>query len=109
MKSFLKIGSEVTFLTFFKCSMLPIKKSSSVKIDRADARPEVFSPGNALDAKITSLDLKSRIVKLSVKAAQLEEEKSLLKKFGNLKSGATLKNIFETALGGKGKKKKKED
>ena len=50
-----------------------------------------------------------RKIKLSVKAAKLEEEKSLLKKFGNLKSGATLKNIFETALGTKGKKKKKED
>ena len=62
-----------------------------------------------MDAKITELDLKTRRVKLSVKAAQLEEEKSLLKKFGNLKSGATLKNIFETALGGKGKKKKNKE
>ena len=88
--------------------IVTIRRADLAK-DSADARPEVFSPGNALDAKITELDLKLRKIKLSVKAAQLEEEKSLLKKFGNLKSGATLKNIFETALGTKGKKKKKED
>ena len=88
--------------------IVTIRRADLAK-DSTDARPEVFSPGNALDAKITELDLKLRKIKLSVKAAQLEEEKSLLKKFGNLKSGATLKNIFETALGTKGKKKKKED
>ena len=75
----------------------------------ADARPEVFSPGNALDAKITELDLQTRRIKLSVKAAQIDEEKSLIAKFGAgaTKSGATLKGIFESALGGK--KKKKEE
>ena len=73
----------------------------------SDARPEVFSPGNALDAKITELDLKNRRVKLSVKAAQIDEEKSLIAKFGEgaTKSGATLKGIFEKAIGKKDKKK----
>ena len=88
--------------------IVTIRRADLAK-ESADARPEVFSPGNALDAKITELDLKLRKIKLSVKAAQLQEEKSLLKKFGNLKSGATLKNIFETAMGTRGKKKKKED
>ena len=74
--------------------------------ESADARPEVFSPGNALDAKITELDLKNRKIKLSVKAAMLDEEKSLIAKFGEgaTKSGATLKSIFDKALGGKKKK-----
>ena len=72
----------------------------------ADARPEVFSPGNALDAKITELDLIARKVKLSVRAAQIDEEKSLIAKFGEgaTKSGATLKGIFEKAIGKKDKK-----
>ena len=76
----------------------------------ADARPEVFSPGNALDAKITELDLIARKVKLSVRAAQIDEEKSLIAKFGEgaTKSGATLKGIFEKAIGGNKKKKKEE-
>ena len=86
--------------------MIKIKKSDLAK-DAADARPEVFSPGNALDAKIIELDIDNRKIKLSVKAAQIDEEKSLIEKFGEgaTKSGATLKGIFEKAIG---KKKKKE-
>ncbi len=84
-----------------------IKKADLAK-DSADARPEVFSPGNALDAKLVELDLKSRKIKLSVKAAQIDEEKSLIAKFGEgaTKSGATLKGIFEKAIGKKNKKTK---
>ena len=74
----------------------------------ADARPEVFSKDNASDAKITELNTKERKVKLSVKAAQIDEEKSLIAKFGEgaTKSGATLKGIFEKAIGKKNKKEK---
>ena len=84
-----------------------IKKSDLAK-DAADARPEVFSAGDALDAKIIDLDLKNRKIKLSVKAAQIDEEKSLIAKFGEgaTKSGATLKGIFEKAIGKKEKKDK---
>ena len=87
--------------------IITIRKNDLAK-DSADARPEVFSPGNALDAKITELDLITRKVKLSVKAAQIDEEKSLIAKFGEgaSKSGATLAGIFKTAIGKKDKKKK---
>ena len=87
--------------------IVTIRKADLAK-DSADARPEVFSKGNALDAKITELDLKNRRVKLSVKAVQIDEEKSLIAKFGEgaTKSGATLKGIFEKAIGKKGKKEK---
>ena len=87
--------------------IVTIRKADLAK-ESADQRPEVFSPGNALDAKITELDLKLRRVKLSVKAAQIDEEKSLIAKFGEgaTKSGATLKGIFEKAIGKKSKKEK---
>ena len=87
--------------------IITIKKVDLAK-DAADARPEVFSKDNALDAKITELDLINRKIKLSVKAAQIDEEKSLIAKFGEgaTKSGATLKGIFEKAIGKKEKKKK---
>ena len=89
--------------------IVTIKKADLAK-ESSDARPEVFSPGNALDAKITELDLKNRKIKLSVKAAQIDEEKSLIAKFGEgaTKSGATLKGIFEKAIGSKKKKKEEE-
>ncbi len=85
--------------------IITIRKADLAK-DAADQRPEVFSKDNALDAKIVELDLENRKVKLSVKAAQIDEEKSLIAKFGEgaTKSGATLKGIFEKAIG----KKKKE-
>ena len=87
--------------------IVSIKKGDLAK-SSADARPEVFSHGNALDAKIVELDLDKRKIKLSVKAAQIDEEKSLVAKFGAgaTKSGATLKGIFEKALGRKSNKKK---
>ena len=102
----LKTGVKVS-IDKDKKLIVTIRKVDLAK-DAADARPEVFSPGNALDAKITDLDLKNRRIKLSVKAAQIDEEKSLIAKFGEgaTKSGATLKGIFEKAIGKKGKKDK---
>ena len=99
LSTFLKTGP--------KKLIVSIKKTDLAK-ESADARPEVFSPGNALDAKIIELDYSTRRVKLSVKAAQIDEEKSLIAKFGEgaTKSGATLKGIFEKAIGKKAKKEK---
>ena len=99
----LKTGIKVSVDKEKKLIVL-IRKTELAK-ETSDARPEVFSPGNALDAKITELDFENRKVKLSVKAAQIDEEKSLIAKFGEgaTKSGATLKGIFEKAIG---KKKK---
>jgi len=87
-----------------------IKKNQLAK-ESADARPEIFVPGNALDAMITDLDLIKREVVLSVKAAQVYEEKSLVAKFGEgaAKSGATLAGIFQKALGKEPVKKKKKE
>ena len=87
--------------------IVTIKKVDLAK-DASAARPEVFSKDNALDAKITELDISNRRVKLSVKAAQIDEEKTLIAKFGEgaTKSGATLKGIFEKAIGKKNKKEK---
>ncbi len=102
----LKTGVKVS-IDKDKKLIVNIKKSDLAK-ETADARPEVFSPGNALDAKITELDRSNRKIKLSVKAAQIDEEKSLVAKFGQgaAKSGASLKGIFEKALGVKKKKPK---
>ena len=104
----LKMGVKVA-VDKEKQLIVTIKKADLAK-ESTDARPEVFSPGNALDAKIIELDLVARKIKLSVKAAQIDEEKSLIAKFGEgaTKSGATLKGIFEKAIGGNKKKKKEE-
>ena len=105
----LKTGVKVSVDTD-KHIIVMIKKNQLAK-EAADARPEIFVPGNALDAMITDLDLEKREVSLSVKAAQVYEEKGLVAKFGvnAAKSGATLAGIFQKALGKKPLKKKKEE
>ena len=84
-------------------------KKNQLAIEASDCRPEVYSPGNTMaDAKIIELDIKNRKIVLSPKAAQVDEEKSLVAKFGEgaKKSGATLAGIFQKAIGKKGKKEK---
>ena len=102
----LKTGVKVS-IDKDKKLIVTMRKADLAK-ETADQRPEVFSKDNALDSKIIELDLKNRKIKLSVKAAQIDEEKSLIAKFGEgaTKSGATLKGIFEKAIGKKGKKEK---
>jgi small subunit ribosomal protein S1 len=88
-------------------------KKNQLAVEPSDCRPEIYSPGNTMaDAKIQELDIKNRKIVLSPKAAAIDEEKSLVAKFGEgaAKSGATLKGIFEKALSGaKGKKKEKKE
>ncbi len=105
----LKTGVKVS-IDADKHIIVMIKKNQLAK-ESADARPEIFTTGNSLDAMITDLDLEKREVTLSVKAAQIYEEKSLVAKFGvnAAKSGATLAGIFQKALGKTPKKKKKEE
>ena len=102
----LKTGVKV-YVDQDKKLIVTIKKADLAK-DASNQRPEVFSKGNKLDAKLIELDIKNRRIKLSPKSAQLDEEKSLIAKFGEgaTKSGATLKGIFEKAIGKKKEKRK---
>jgi len=105
----LKTGVKVS-VDSEKHIIVMIKKNQLAK-ESSDARPEIFVSGNALDAMITDLDLIKREVVLSVKAAQIHEEKSLVAKFGAkaASSGATLAGIFQKALGKTPAKKKKKE
>lgn len=115
-----KVGDVITTKVYetlksgVKVSIDPEKKiiatirRSDLAKEASDSRPEIFSPGNSLDAKILELDQKLRKIKLSPKAAQEDEEASLMKKFGKnaSKSGAKLASIFQKAMG-KNKTEKK--
>ena len=57
-------------------------KKSDLALDAADARSDIFSGGEKLDAKLLELDYKKRIIRLSPKEAQKDEQASLIKKFG---------------------------
>ncbi len=66
--------------------------------DKVECRPERFSVGDRVDAKITSIDKKSRAVKLSIKALEQEHEKQAIEAYGSTDSGAALGNILGVAL-----------
>ncbi len=82
-------------------------RKSDLALDAANARSDIFSGGEKLDAKIVELDFEKRILRLSPKEAQKDEQASLIKKFGKnaSKSGQTLASIFKKAMGKKEEKK----
>jgi len=66
--------------------------------DRDDQRPEKFSVGQKIDARITQFDKKARRVGLSIKALQIAEEKEAVAQYGSNDSGASLGDILAAAM-----------
>ena len=67
--------------------------------DRAEQRPERFSQGDRVDARLMSLDQNGRSVSLSIKALEIAEEKEAVAQYGSTDSGASLGDILGAALG----------
>ena len=100
----LKSGAIKVALDADKKIITTIKKSE-LALESADQRSDIFSGGEKLDAKILDIDFEKRLIKISPKEHQRDEQASLIKKFGKnaSTSGRKLADIFKTALG---KKKK---
>ncbi|MBM3482176.1 MAG: 30S ribosomal protein S1 [Alphaproteobacteria bacterium] len=73
--------------------------------DRGEQRPDRFSVGDKLDAKITSIERGGRRLSLSIKALEVEEEKQAMAEFGSADSGASLGDILGAALSRKQQQK----
>jgi small subunit ribosomal protein S1 len=73
--------------------------------ERPDQRPERFSAGERVDARVTMFDRKARRVTLSIKALEVYEEKEAIAQFGSSDSGASLGEILGAALRKAGDKK----
>jgi len=73
-------------------------RRSDLAIDRDDQRPERFSVGQKVDARITQFDKKSRKVGVSIKALEAAEEKEAIAQYGSADSGASLGDILGAAL-----------
>ena len=72
--------------------------------DRNDQRPERFSKGEKVDARVTQLDRKTGKVSLSIKALEIAEEKEAVAAYGSSDSGASLGDILGAALKDREKK-----
>ncbi|MES2728741.1 MAG: 30S ribosomal protein S1 [Pseudomonadota bacterium] len=73
-------------------------KKSDLSRERSEQRPDRFAVGEKIDAKIISVDAKTRKVALSIKARELDEDKAALEAFGSTESGASLGDILGAAL-----------
>ena len=73
-------------------------RRSDLSRDRDEQRPERFSVGQVLDARVTNFSKKDRKVGLSIKALEIAEEKEAVAQFGSSDSGASLGDILGAAL-----------
>ncbi len=73
-------------------------KRSDLSRDRDEQRPERFSVGQKLDARVIAYDKKIRKVQVSIKALEIAEEKEAVAQYGSTDSGASLGDILGAAL-----------
>ena len=65
---------------------------------RDQQKPERFTIEDRIDAKVISYDKVKKILSLSVKALEIEEEKKAIAEYGSVDSGASLGDILGAAL-----------
>lgn len=73
-------------------------KKADLSRERSEQRPDRFAVGEKVDAKVISIDKKTRKVSLSIKAREIDEDKQAMKEFGSTESGASLGDILGAAL-----------
>ncbi len=66
--------------------------------DRQDQRPDKFSPGDKVDARITTVDRAARRLTLTIKGKEIEEEREAVREYGTADSGASLGDILGAAI-----------
>ncbi len=86
-------GIEVTY-----DGMKSFIRRSDLSRDRSEQRPERFSVGDKVDARVTNIDAKTRRLGLSIKAREIAEEKEAVAQYGSTDAGASLGDILGAAL-----------
>jgi small subunit ribosomal protein S1 len=84
-------------------------KRAELARDRGEQRPERFSVGQKVDARVTQFDRRAHKVAVSIKALEMAEEKEAIAQFGSDSSGASLGDILGAALKQRDQKKDGED
>ncbi|TIW19920.1 MAG: 30S ribosomal protein S1 [Mesorhizobium sp.] len=73
-------------------------KRSDLSRDRDEQRPERFTVGQKVDARVIAFDKKIRKLQVSIKALEIAEEKEAVAQYGSTDSGASLGDILGAAL-----------
>ncbi len=74
-----------------------IKKINLSK-DKNEQKTDRFAIGENVDSVIVSLDTKTRLLNLSIKELEIQDEKDALSKYGSSTSGASLGDILGSVL-----------
>ncbi len=73
-------------------------KRADLSRDRDEQRPDRFSVGQKIDAKVIGTDRTTKKPNLSIKALQIQEEAQAVAQYGSSDSGASLGDILGAAL-----------
>ncbi len=73
-------------------------RRSDLSRDRDEQRPERFTVGQKVDARVIAFDKKTRKLQVSIKALEIAEEKEAVAQYGSSDSGASLGDILGAAL-----------
>ena len=65
-------------------------KKNQIAVDKEDQRTNRFNKGDKIDCMFVSLDSKKRIVSLSIKLLEEEQNREAIKKYGSVDSGKSL-------------------
>ena len=82
-------------------------KAAEISTDKVDDATHFLKENDEVEAKIIGVDKKSRIINLSIKAKDIQEEKDVLKEFSKNSGeagGTTLGDIFKQQMGDSGDK-----
>ena len=66
--------------------------------DKNEQKTERFAVGENVDSILTSIDSKTRMLNLSIKEIEIQDEKEVLSKYGSSDSGASLGDILSSVL-----------
>ncbi len=73
-------------------------KKINLSKDKNEQKTDRYAVGENIDSIIVSLDNKSRILNLSIKELEIQDEKEALSKYGSSTSGASLGDILGSVL-----------
>jgi len=84
-------------------------RKAELSRDRSEQRPDRFAVGEKVDARVISIDKKTRKVTLSIKQREIQEEKQAMAEYGSSDSGASLGDILGAAFSRAAKEKETQE
>ena len=83
-------------------------RKAELSRDRSEQNPSRFAVGEKVDARVITIDPKSRKISLSIKQREIAEEKEAVAEYGSSESGASLGDILGAAFSKAAEEKAKQ-